>query len=211
MSLWIRVQRANELRTKGSFTCTFEMFLVQHSLKSTMDFWYKFTQPQTFPSVNFFFLSLFSFLTAATAPLLFSSIACWKLNRGISSAFHSIKSICLLKFHASIDKEHTFLFIHSPFRIETESEVSRTKQNPIVRNVDSSVYKVPGFKVYISFVITWRIQLDPQRKITFDQSKTIEAIKITSKCNAQHSDKYNRNSSSVLSSSLKCSSQNPIF
>lgn len=38
---------------RSSLTFTFKMFLVQHSLKSTMDFWYKFTQPQTFPSVYF--------------------------------------------------------------------------------------------------------------------------------------------------------------
>lgn len=74
MSLWI----CGHMRLLQLSNFDFQDVL-QHSLKSTMDFWYKFIQPQTFSFPAFFhFLLSFSIYS--------------KLNRGISGTFHSVKS-----------------------------------------------------------------------------------------------------------------------
>lgn len=54
MSLWI----CGHMRLLQLSNFDFQDVL-QHSLKSTMDFWYKFIQPQTFSFPAFFSLSLF--------------------------------------------------------------------------------------------------------------------------------------------------------
>lgn len=57
MSLWI----CGHIRLLQLSNFDFQDVL-QHSLKSTMDFWYKFIQPQTFSFAAFFSLSLILYL-----------------------------------------------------------------------------------------------------------------------------------------------------
>lgn len=108
----------------------------QHSLKSTMDFWYKFTQPQTFPS----FVQRFFSSVSLSPSRRRSVVLCTEIKSRHKWRFSFDKKQSWLKFYASIDKVQCVFF--SPL---DKSEVFKTwtaHAKPIRTQFQFSVWRL---------------------------------------------------------------------